>query len=105
MTTNDPAEKYGEERPKREPLLSDHNRDSSVPYAHDAYSDAWKWWFDYCRAYYERLIDEGRLKVVQEVEYIDATSALFKCSGCDILELNSRPLDKFCPGCGNPIKR
>ena len=58
------------------------------------------------RDFYERLIDEGRLRVVEEVDSIPiilGVTMSAKCSGCGL-----RPLMfnfAYCPGCGNEIKR
>lgn len=56
------------------------------------------------RDFYERLITEGKLRVVQEVElnYADGCSTcLCNCGWIQLME------DEFncCPGCGNKIKR
>lgn len=58
--------------------------------------------------WYEDLIDEGKLRVAEEVEAIEHWSFI-KCSGCGL----SYPWEadaligtiNYCPGCGNKIKR
>lgn len=50
------------------------------------------------RRLYEDLITDGKLRVVEEVEWSKY------CSVCDWkLEMDSAYT--YCPGCGNPIKR
>lgn len=56
------------------------------------------------RDFYERLIDEGRLKEVGGVEFVRHVGS--HCSGCGFLDTEYHGEDfNFCPGCGNPIKR
>ena len=53
------------------------------------------------RDHYERLITEGKLRVVEEVNYDDD-----KCSKCrtPIQIMSDCYFPDFCPGCGNPTK-
>jgi hypothetical protein len=52
---------------------------------------------------YEHLITSGKLRVVEEVNEIWAGNGYYRgCSGCDA-SFTQRA--KFCPGCGNKIKR
>jgi hypothetical protein len=63
----------------------------------------------FVRDYYERLITEGKLRVVEEVTVDDDGN----CSGCgrwvgypnDPLAAWSGELPKHCKNCGQPIKR
>jgi hypothetical protein len=52
------------------------------------------------RAEYERLITEGKLRVVEEVHAVHKLSGLI-CSNCSITWHN----DSCCRGCGNKIKQ
>lgn len=54
------------------------------------------------RNYYERLIDEGKLRVVEEVEWNKKWPGCGKCAHPWSLLLEK---SVFCPGCGNKIKR
>lgn len=63
------------------------------------------------RDYYERLIAEGKLRVVVEVGNVSAYPGDFQCSGCGCKmyeTYSDHVVDRelvYCPGCGNPIKR
>lgn len=54
------------------------------------------------RYFYEQLITEGKLRVVEEVEDKGGRYDGYVCSGC-----SSKSVEwfKYCPGCGNKIKR
>jgi hypothetical protein len=60
-----------------------------------------------CRDHYERLIDEGNLRVVEEVE-LDDDGCCPKCGAFlwmpDAAD-GSTLMGKYCPECGNKIKR
>lgn len=133
MTTNDPLKPYPgnlkrhevkpNEHPKRDPLLSDKKltgRDHGPEpdrFMNDG-RDWLNWWgrmndtpnmdaWD-VRDFYERLIDEGRLRVVEQVTHEERGGFVY-CSGCDWSapwEIGGMsPNMKCCPGCGNKIKR
>jgi rubrerythrin len=53
------------------------------------------------RDFYEAKITIGALRVVEEVEHVIYSG---KCSGCGYGKLMKKR-HKFCPGCGNKIKR
>ena len=64
----------------------------------------------FVRDYYERLITEGKLRVVEEV----TVSSDYYCSLChfdcsdaarDFADGTSSFIYNYCPGCGNHIKR
>jgi hypothetical protein len=87
---------------ERDPMLSDeHLRAIRVQY------DLWKHtavgrmptdWS--VRDHYERLITEGKLRVVEHASPVHKLSGLL-CSICSI----SWQDDQYCRGCGNKIKR
>jgi hypothetical protein len=54
----------------------------------------------FVRDYYERLITEGKLRVVEHASPVHKLSGLL-CSICSI----SWQDDQYCRGCGNKIKR
>ena len=55
------------------------------------------------RDHYKRLITEGKLRVVEEVENDSSYPLDFRCSGCSKW---AKVVDiAYCPGCGNKIKR
>lgn len=54
------------------------------------------------RDHYERLITDGKLRVVEEVEDIGGRYDGYICSGCSN---ESVEWFNYCPGCGNKIKR
>ena len=100
---------------KREPLLSDGRLDGLCHEAGEPNDQP-----DYCggpglysatlvRAFYEDLIDSGKLRVVVEVEFVDNDyDANVDCNRCGwsicYIHIEDNPMT-FCPGCGNPIKR
>ncbi len=58
------------------------------------------------RDYYEDLITTGKLRVVEEVEYLSDGG----CSNCGNTIYSDAGIERpnagwFCPGCGNKIKR
>ena len=58
------------------------------------------------RSFYERLIDEGRLRVAKEVEAMPTRVGVTlsaECSECGASPI--RHVFTFCPGCGGKIKR
>lgn len=52
---------------------------------------------------YERMITEGKLRVVEEVE--PAMDCDRSCGKCGHYTTNGFDAWPYCPGCGNPIKR
>ena len=69
------------------------------------------------RNYYERLITEGKLRVMEEVDNFMSpypiAKEVFGCSNCQtVFDRHTKHskhgrirVIKFCPGCGNKIKR
>lgn len=58
------------------------------------------------RRFYENLITDGKLRVVEEVESVPTIQGVTmsaKCSGCGLKPLMFN--FAYCPGCGNKIKR
>lgn len=52
---------------------------------------------------YERLITEGKLREVEDVEFDGRTD---RCSGCGYSDYECHGVDfDYCPGCGSRIKR
>jgi hypothetical protein len=105
---------------KREPLLSDEavidqtwvpELDGKNPYL------AYEAGINSAKRYYERLITEGKLRVVDEVDNFmlpyPIAKEVFGCSNCqtvfDRRTTHSKhgriKVIKFCPGCGNSITK
>ena len=84
---------------ERKPLLSDK---AAGDIAWDAYkvSSSPELGGIAVRNYYERLITEGKLRVVEHASRVHKLSGLL-CSICSI----SWQDDQYCRGCGNKIKR
>jgi len=58
------------------------------------------------RDHYERLIDEGKLRVVEEVAISEEGLMHGRCVGCKYTHQMAFLSDcSYCPGCGQPIKR
>ena len=101
---------YHDEK-KREPLLSDDAMGAMRgEYAylfsgHKHDKEAWTIGALEVRKHYERLIDEGTLRVVVEIEVEWPGSGVTSCpvQGCGKTIIS--PEDNFCPGCGGKIKR
>ena len=112
---------YHDEK-KREPLLSEFGiiewaqekaldmaqADDADPNWVSAYSAGLRSGMRGGRDYYERLIDEGKLRVVEEVVAKGQNNVVglmvtdWWCSGCSRRLQRS---DNFCPGCGGRIKK
>jgi len=102
MNTVDPAAEYGaKEERKREPMLRD---DAMVGLCEAGQLYPWQKEARKVRDHYERLIDEGKLRVVEEVEEA-ALPPLGLMRGCPRCKRKWTAIDLFCPGCGNKIKR
>ena len=83
---------------ERKPILSDAQMEEigyNVESDDSAYNTG-----DAVRSYYERLITEGKLRVVEHASPVHKLSGLL-CSICSI----SWQDDQYCRGCGNKIKR
>jgi hypothetical protein len=87
---------------ERKPLLSEDERWGLCSDSTDLFA------IDRTIAYFQRLIDEGKLRVVEEVEvvrkYIDSGGSYEECSGCGYIDLFHVHMI-YCPGCGNKIKQ
>lgn len=94
---------------ERKPLLSDEEiidetwvPDMSSWEPAGAYEAGMHW----ARRYYEDLITTGKLRVVEEVKYLELPGLVRNCSKCDQLsEAISAKYYVYCPGCGSKIKR
>jgi hypothetical protein len=105
MNTNDPVATYGK------PMMTDDQLDD-LRWQHDV-SDGWVHTgvedeaMLKVRDFYENLIHEGRLKVVEECRVkIDTSPG--EWNGMHLLGCNGRgPVtdEVFCPYCGNKIKQ
>jgi len=92
---------------KREPLLSEEMARNIMKNC--AYNPGTMNPVSETRAFYESLIDSGKLRVVEEVEFVDNDyDANVDCNRCGwsicYIHIEDNPMT-FCPGCGNPIKR
>lgn len=93
---------------ERKPLLSD--EDVTILVANEEHRAIAQCGIDLARDWYENLIATGKLRVVKEVELKgNDYDCLLQCTGCNWgigwhIEEELEPM-KFCPGCGNPIKR
>lgn len=84
----------------RPPLLSDYDLEHE-----DGHGNPLMGSWD-VRDHYERLIDEGKLRAVEEVEDIGGYFDDFICSKCGYGKERGYVCSPvFCPGCGNPVKR
>ncbi len=97
---------------KRKPLLSD---DECYTFAMESIGprDA----AEMVRDHYEHLITEGKLRVMEEVDNFMSpypiAKEVFGCSNCQtVFDRHTKHskhgrirVIKFCPGCGNKIKR
>lgn len=99
MNTNDTAATHGK------PMLSDEQcAEICLEYSYDGYLAC-----DRVRDFYENLIHEGRLMVVEEVELTpNSYDCYLTCSGCHEgvpYYLAEEFADcKYCPNCGSIIK-
>ena len=106
MNTNDPAATYGK------PMLSDEEitNETWVPdMANWEQAGAYEAGMHWARRFYENLIREGRLRVVEEVGLTpNSYDCLLTCSGCHEgvpYYLAEEFADcKYCPNCGSIIK-
>jgi len=92
---------------KREPLLSDEQARNIMKNC--AYNPATMNPVAETAAYYESLIDTGKLRIVEEVEFVDNDyDANVDCNCCGwsicYIHIEDNPMT-YCPGCGNKIKR
>jgi hypothetical protein len=93
---------------ERKPLLSDEAMSGVVTFPGGAKRYEHEMDGDEVRDFYERLITEGRLRVVEEVDLDAGRGHSFirgiyrPCTVCKTKVYNG---DVYCPGCGNPIKR
>ncbi len=85
---------------ERKPLLSDEAMSGVVTFPGGAKRYEHEMAGDEVRDYYERLITEGKLRVVEHASPVHKLSGLL-CSICGI----SWQDDQYCRGCGNKIKR
>ena len=102
---------------KRNPLLSDEAMSGVVTFPGGGKRYEHEMAGDEVRDYYEHLITEGKLRAVEDVEFVKwrhASSDLMldtECGGCGFEsiadERGNVPSDrwKFCPNCGNKINR
>ena len=106
MNTNDPAAKYGKPMlgdPDLVLLMDDEAEDFGVDDENEDGRFAWMAMLEAARAvrsFYENLIHEGRLRVVEEVELVPP---IWNCSGKGCGWDGAQP-GPYCPGCGNKIK-
>lgn len=87
---------------KREPLLSD---DAAWEMCHATWLSGFDSWEDpmkATRAFYESLINQGKLMVVKEVSFANG-----QCEECGTPEqvMSDCELGNFCPGCASKIKK
>jgi rubrerythrin len=80
--------------------------------SYEQFPDAYQHGMERARDHYERLITEGKLRVAEEairLPYAHASERnvygepLDACSLCNGALSDNTP--KFCPGCGNSIKK
>jgi hypothetical protein len=100
---------------KRNPLLSDEDIDnvltSVMPDIDYGFGGEGQWMEQgaiILRAEYERLIDEGKLRVVEEVDPVEKSNFYsYGCPNCSwTWKYMGEPIKyNYCPGCGNKIKR
>lgn len=112
MNTNDPAAKYGKTMMLRDKAIESMvrnyvDRELSFTIMDDKFdvamadaSRAATATGEHVRAFYENLIHEGRLRVVEEVELVPP---IWNCSGKGCGWDGAQP-GPYCPGCGNKIK-
>lgn len=88
---------------KREPLLSEEMARNIMKNC--AYNPGTMNPVTETAAFYEDLIDSGKLRVVEEVR----EDGMGLCAGCGtdiyIVEARAGYQPAYCPGCGNRIKR
>ena len=97
---------------ERKPMLSDEEIGSMIPTRHDAARVKPNGMsMQGCRAvrdHYESLITSGKLRVVDEIDYIpaDTWACYCTCARCGYAcsDTGDQEPYPFCPGCGNKIK-
>ena len=93
---------------ERKPLLSDDDAKSLMAEHNIGRLFTQRFVTNLVRDYYERLITEGKLRVVEEVEFSSEKRNWVMCSNqmCrqEITVQNAFDYN-YCPGCGNKIKR
>lgn len=93
-----------EQAKEREPMLSDEGIEDIIPMPTQ---EDFQWMVHggkMIRDHYESLITTGKLRVVEEVAEDDPFDHVYRCSGMHVFG-PSMECVKFCPGCGNKIKR
>lgn len=88
---------------ERKPILSD---EAAISLICSIDESPWKT----VRDHYERLIAEGKLLVVEEVETVPILSFIgweMQCGSCGtrVGNVYEKGIMSYCPGCGNKIKR
>lgn len=96
---------------KREPMLNDGDA-GDIAWAAYATTSSPEVGGIAVRDYYERLIDEGKLRVAEEVEFRNNDyDCYITCSGCHdgvpyyVWDEMPDGMSLHCPGCGSKIKR